>query len=129
MMSIYVKNFKCTSSSLVGSFNVSDNDPVNSSLHQLNVNRADLGGEYDKSDDYNRYLSESNTKSEKSKLNIYLEELELELNSQIDVLDYWRKTSIRYHELSLLARYLLAIPISTVAFELAFSMGKKIINI
>ncbi|MFQ6652933.1 hypothetical protein Gotur_024579 [Gossypium turneri] len=100
----YVKNFKCTSSSLVGSFNVSDNDPVNSSLHQLNVNRADLGGEYDKSDDYNRYLSESNTKSEK-------------------------KTSIRYHELSLLARYLLAIPISTVAFELAFSMGKKIINI
>ncbi|MBA0570233.1 hypothetical protein Golob_003912 [Gossypium lobatum] len=90
----YVKNFKCTFSYLVGSFNVSDNDPVNSSLHQLNVNSADLEGEYDKSDDYNRYLSESNTTSEKSKLNIYLEELELELNSQIDVLDYWSKTSI-----------------------------------
>ncbi|MBA0825952.1 hypothetical protein Goarm_010852 [Gossypium armourianum] len=103
LFNVYVKKFKSTSSSLVGSSNVSDNDPVDSSLHQHNVNMADLGGDYD-------------------------EELELELNSQIDVLDYWSKSSIQYNELSLLARDLLAILISTVAFESAFSMRKKVIT-
>ncbi|MBA0873416.1 hypothetical protein Goshw_001841, partial [Gossypium schwendimanii] len=28
------------------SSNISDNDPIDSSLHQFNVNRADLGGDY-----------------------------------------------------------------------------------
>ncbi|MBA0763266.1 hypothetical protein Gotri_012745 [Gossypium trilobum] len=89
------------SSSLAGSSNVSDNDHVDSSLHQLNVNRVDLGRDYDESD---------------------------ELNSQIDVLDYYNKSSIRYRKLSFLACDILAIPISTVASESAFSMGKKVIT-
>ncbi|MBA0751680.1 hypothetical protein Gogos_000588 [Gossypium gossypioides] len=63
------KNSKFTSSTLARSSNVSGNVPVDSSLHQLNVNRVDLGGEYD-------------------------EKQKLELNSQIDVLDYWNKSSI-----------------------------------
>ncbi|MBA0761609.1 hypothetical protein Gotri_024234 [Gossypium trilobum] len=84
----YVKNSKSMSSSLAGISNVSDNDHVDSSLHEVNINRVDLGGDYDESDDYRRYLSESNTKSERSQLDVYLEEPELELNSQIDVLDY-----------------------------------------
>ena len=62
--------------------------------HQLNVYRVDLGGYYNESDDYKQYLSVSNTKSEKSQLDLYLEELELELNNQIEVLDYWRKSSV-----------------------------------
>ncbi|TYG51484.1 hypothetical protein ES288_D10G261400v1 [Gossypium darwinii] len=124
----YVKKSKSTSSSLAGSFNVSDKNPVDSSLDEHNDNSADFVGYFDESDDYKRYLNESNTRSEKSQLDIYLEEPELELNSQIDVLDYWSKSSVRYNELSLLARDLLAIPISTVAFESAFSMGKKFIT-
>ncbi|MBA0610657.1 hypothetical protein Godav_011473 [Gossypium davidsonii] len=48
----YVKNSKSMSSSLARSFNISDNDPIDSSLHQLNVNKANLGGDYDESDDY-----------------------------------------------------------------------------
>ncbi|OMO96602.1 hypothetical protein CCACVL1_04875 [Corchorus capsularis] len=44
-------------------------------------------------------------------------------------LKYWSKSSIWYSELSLLARDLLAIPISTIASESAFSVGKlKVIN-
>ncbi|KAK8367235.1 hypothetical protein V6Z12_A02G171600 [Gossypium hirsutum] len=66
---------------------------------------VDFGGDFDESDDYKRYLNESSARSEKSQLDIYLEEPELELNSQIDVLDYWSKTS-----------------------ESAFSMGKKVIT-
>ncbi|MFQ6626405.1 hypothetical protein Gotur_005548 [Gossypium turneri] len=80
----YVNNSKSISSSLARSSNVLDNDHVGSSLHQINVNRVDLGRDYDESDDYRRYLSESSTKSERSQLDIYLEEPELELNSQID---------------------------------------------
>ncbi|MBA0877521.1 hypothetical protein Goshw_028087, partial [Gossypium schwendimanii] len=41
----YVKKFKSTSSSLAGSSNVSDNNPVDSNLHQHNVNSADFGGD------------------------------------------------------------------------------------
>ncbi|KAK5846259.1 hypothetical protein PVK06_002542 [Gossypium arboreum] len=84
----YVKNSKSMSSSFAGSSNVSNNDHVDSSLHELNVNRVDLGEDYVESDDYRRYLNESSTKSERSHLDIYLEELELELNYQIEVLDY-----------------------------------------
>ncbi|MBA0655616.1 hypothetical protein Goklo_008083 [Gossypium klotzschianum] len=80
------------SSSLGGSSNVSDNNSVDSNLHQHNVNMADLGGDYDESDDYKC------------------------------------KISICYNELSLLACDLLAISILTVAFESAFSMGKKVIT-
>ncbi|MFQ6629798.1 hypothetical protein Gotur_007081, partial [Gossypium turneri] len=40
-------------------------------------------------DGYKRYLNASSIQSEKSLLDIYLDEPELELNSQIDVLDYW----------------------------------------
>ncbi|KAK8313662.1 hypothetical protein V6Z12_D01G122400 [Gossypium hirsutum] len=124
----YVKKSKPTSSSLVGSSNVLDKNPDDSSLDEHNVNSVDVGGDFDESDDYKRYLNESSTRSEKSHLDIYLEEPELELNSQIDVLDYWSKSSVRYNELSLLVRDLLAIPISAVAFESAFSMGKKVIT-
>ncbi|KAK8260422.1 hypothetical protein V6Z12_D13G120000 [Gossypium hirsutum] len=84
----YVKKSKSTYSSLVGSSNVPDNNP----------------------------------------LDIYLKKPKLELNSQLDVLDYWSKSSVRYNEFSLLARDLLAIPISTVPSKSAFSMGKKVIT-
>ncbi|PPD85939.1 hypothetical protein GOBAR_DD17122 [Gossypium barbadense] len=124
----YVKKSKSTSSSLAGSSNVSDKNLVDSGLDEHNDNSADFGEYFDESDDYKRYLNESSTRSEKSQLDIYLEEPELKLNSQIDVLDYWSKSSVRYNELSLLARDLLAIPISTVASESAFSMGKKVIT-
>ncbi|KAK8284472.1 hypothetical protein V6Z12_D08G162600 [Gossypium hirsutum] len=124
----YVKKSKSTSSSLAGSSNVSDKNLVDSGLDEHNVNSANFGGYFDESDDYKRYLNESSTRSEQSQLDIYLEEPELELNSQIDVLDYWSKSSVQYSELSLLAHDILAIPISTVASESAFSMGKKVIT-
>ncbi|MFQ6648080.1 hypothetical protein Gotur_021410 [Gossypium turneri] len=97
------KKSKSTSSSLVGSSTVSDKNPADSDLDEHNVNSADFGGYFDESDDYKQYLNESSTRSEKSHLDIYLEEPELELNSQIDVLDYWSKSLVRYNELSLLA--------------------------
>ncbi|KAH1047265.1 hypothetical protein J1N35_038049 [Gossypium stocksii] len=61
----YVKKYKSTSSSLAGSSNVLDKNPVASSSYQHNVNNVDFGGDFDESDDYKRYLNESSTKSEK----------------------------------------------------------------
>ncbi|PPD91037.1 hypothetical protein GOBAR_DD12020 [Gossypium barbadense] len=87
----YVKKSKSTSSSLAGSSNVSDKNPVDSGLDGHNDSSVDFVGYFDESDYYKRYLNESSTRSEKSQLDIYLEEPELELNSQIDVLDYWSK--------------------------------------
>ncbi|KAK5825248.1 hypothetical protein PVK06_020061 [Gossypium arboreum] len=122
----YVKKSKSMFSSLAGSSNVSNKNPVDSSLDEHNVNSVDFGGDFDESDDYKRYLNESSTMSEKAQLDIYLEESTLELNSQIDVLDYWSKSSVRYNELSLLARDLLAIPISTVASESLLAWVRKL---
>ncbi|MFQ6643187.1 hypothetical protein Gotur_017235 [Gossypium turneri] len=68
-------------SSFAGSSNVSDKNPVDSGLDEHNVNSANFGGYFDKSDNYKWYLNESSTRSEKSQLDIYLEEPELELNS------------------------------------------------
>ncbi|TYG98314.1 hypothetical protein ES288_A10G107600v1 [Gossypium darwinii] len=77
----YVKKSKSMSSSLARSSNVSDKNLVDSSLDENNVNGADFWGDFDESDDYKQYLNESNIRSEKSQLDIYLEELELELNT------------------------------------------------
>ncbi|KAH1039585.1 hypothetical protein J1N35_041328 [Gossypium stocksii] len=60
----YAKKSKSTSSSLAKNSNISNKDPVDSSLHQHNVNSVDFGGDFDESDDYKRYLNESSTKSE-----------------------------------------------------------------
>ncbi|MFQ6630768.1 hypothetical protein Gotur_009834, partial [Gossypium turneri] len=76
----YVKKSKSTSSSLARSSNVSDKNLVDSSLDEHNVNSVDFGGDFEGSDDYKWYLNESSTRSEKSHLDIYLEEPELELN-------------------------------------------------
>ncbi|MBA0678390.1 hypothetical protein Goari_019742, partial [Gossypium aridum] len=50
----YVKNSKSMSSSLAEISNVLNIDHVDSSLHEVNINRVDLGGDYDESDDYRR---------------------------------------------------------------------------
>ncbi|MFQ6643119.1 hypothetical protein Gotur_017958 [Gossypium turneri] len=45
----YIKKSKSTSSSLAGSSNVSDKNPVDSGLDEHNVNNADFGGCFDES--------------------------------------------------------------------------------
>ncbi|MBA0783004.1 hypothetical protein Gotri_000803 [Gossypium trilobum] len=88
---------------MAGIFNVSDNDPIDSSLHQFNVYRIYFGGDCD-------------------------EKPEFELNRKINVLDYWSKSSIQYSEFSFFSRHLLKIPILIVASETTFRMGKKVIT-
>jgi len=64
----------------------------------------------------------------KSELDLYLGEPNHSRTEDLDILDYWFKTSARYPTLALMARDLLTIPVSTVASESTFSIGGKTIT-
>ncbi|KAL2896020.1 putative AC transposase [Bienertia sinuspersici] len=64
-----------------------------------------------------------------SQLDLYLEEKNVDHKSKLDVLMWWKNNGApRHPQLAALARDILAIPISSVPSESAFSMGKKLIN-
>lgn len=65
---------------------------------------------------------------EKTELDKYLEEKRLNRNLEIDILEYWRTNQFRFPNLSLMARDILSIPVSTVASESAFSVGGRILD-
>uniref|UniRef100_A0A803M890 HAT C-terminal dimerisation domain-containing protein n=1 Tax=Chenopodium quinoa TaxID=63459 RepID=A0A803M890_CHEQI len=80
-------------------------------------------------DDYQSYSSRiTRTQTKKSQLESYLEESELDLNMELDILEYWQQNVVRFPELAILARDLLTIPVSMVAPESAFSVGGKTIS-
>lgn len=71
----------------------------------------------------------THTKMGKSELDLYLGELNHSRTKDLDILDYWFKTSIRYPTLAVIARDLITIPISTLASESTFSTGGKTITL
>lgn len=72
------------------------------------------------------YISEGCDNAD-NELTTYLGE-KLEHNMEINVLEWWKVNSGRYPILSNIARDMLAIPISTVASESAFSTGERVLD-
>ena len=66
-------------------------------------------------------------KKKKSQLDLYLEEprLSKKKNSKLEVLSWWKENYNRFPMLSLMARDLMSIPITTIASKSSFSIGKK----
>nr|XP_009779205.1 PREDICTED: zinc finger BED domain-containing protein DAYSLEEPER-like isoform X2 [Nicotiana sylvestris] len=66
----------------------------------------------------------------KTQLDLFMEEpnLDRKANPDLDVLAFWKENRLRFPELSLMARDVLSIPISTVASESTFSIGGRIIG-
>jgi len=64
----------------------------------------------------------------KSELELYLEENKLPRVENYDVLGYWKQNESRLPVLSQMARDILAIPLSTVASESAFSVGGRVLD-
>lgn len=79
-------------------------------------------------DQFNMYRSGGKSENVKSELEKYLsEEIENE-SGNFDVLLWWKVNSIRFPILSKLARDVLAVPVSTVASESAFSTGGRVLD-
>ncbi|XP_042436796.1 zinc finger BED domain-containing protein RICESLEEPER 2-like isoform X2 [Zingiber officinale] len=71
---------------------------------------------------------ESGVRDSKSELDKYLKE-ETEVDSvQFDILNWWKVNSPRFPILSLMARDIMAIPISSVASESVFSTGGRVLD-
>lgn len=66
--------------------------------------------------------------SQKSELDVYLEEESEKHVKGFDVLAWWNSKSQKFPALSAMARDFLAIPLSTVSSESAFSLGKRILG-
>ncbi|XP_047249547.1 zinc finger BED domain-containing protein DAYSLEEPER-like [Capsicum annuum] len=84
----------------------------------------------DEMDEYDTFESQSELSPEKTQLDFYLEEpvLVRKENEDLDVLKFWKDNRIKYSKLSLMARDLLSIPITTVVSESAFSIGGRVIG-
>lgn len=59
----------------------------------------------------------------------YLEEACERYNSEFDILSWWKGNSSRYPILSIVARDILAMPVLTVASEVAFSTGGRVLDV
>ncbi|XP_073153739.1 zinc finger BED domain-containing protein RICESLEEPER 2-like [Henckelia pumila] len=78
--------------------------------------------------EYLKHKAESGCMDAKSELDRYLgEEIEV-ANEQFDILLWWKMNSPRFPSLAEMARHVLAIPISTVASESAFSTGGRVLD-
>ncbi|KAF7137434.1 hypothetical protein RHSIM_Rhsim07G0172000 [Rhododendron simsii] len=82
-------------------------------------------------DEFERHMEEENNMVSKSELERYW--LESKEDSKVhgdkfDVLAWWKVNSPRYPLLSQMVRDILAIPVSTIASESAFSMGGRILD-
>ncbi|KAG6516407.1 hypothetical protein ZIOFF_026866 [Zingiber officinale] len=76
------------------------------------------------------YKSQTITSAGKSQLDLYLEEPKLEFAyyQDLNVLEHWKNQNHRYPTLALMACDVLVIPITTVASELAFSIGSRVLT-
>ena len=64
----------------------------------------------------------------KSELDHYLEENIFPRTQDFDILNWWKANGVRYPTLQLIARDILAIPVSTVASESAFSTSGRMVS-
>ncbi|KAL5560920.1 hypothetical protein UlMin_030667 [Ulmus minor] len=79
--------------------------------------------------DYDLFVSRTTTIDlGKSELDKYLEEPIMPRSTEFDILIWWKTNGIKYLLLSSIARDILAIPVTTVASESAFSTGGRVVS-
>ncbi len=66
--------------------------------------------------------------TKKTELDLYLDEEVLPRNANFDILSWWKTNSLKYPTLGKIARDILAIPVTTVASESAFSTGGRCVS-
>nr|KAJ0223547.1 hypothetical protein LSAT_V11C200097660 [Lactuca sativa] len=88
-----------------------------SSISEMDIN---LELEFNKFDDGGQDI--------KTEVDIYLADRKEKRDPKFDLLGWWKANSIKFHILSKLARHVLAMSISTVASESAFSTCDRVID-
>ncbi|KAG6517745.1 hypothetical protein ZIOFF_021143 [Zingiber officinale] len=106
--------------------NTSSSQPQSSTTHTLSQSVGVKGKNKRIFDEMMAYESQTIISAGKSQLDLYLEEPKLEFAyyQDLDILEHWKNQKHRYPTLALMACDVLAIPISTVALESAFSIDK-----
>lgn len=66
--------------------------------------------------------------SQKSQLELYLDEPRLDRKARLDILAYWRGNQFRYPEVAAMARDILNIPVSTITVENAFDTNGRALD-
>ena len=79
-------------------------------------------------DMYVRSKKRARTSYVKTELDHYLEEEVLPRTPNFDILLWWKQNGVKYPTLQAIARDLLAIPVSTVASESAFSTSGRLVS-
>ncbi|XP_052209308.1 zinc finger BED domain-containing protein RICESLEEPER 2-like [Diospyros lotus] len=77
---------------------------------------------------FDSFRSKDQTRTQKSQLDLYLEEASIDKEENLDILSYWKANQYRYPELAFMARDILSIPVSTVASESTFSTGGRVLD-
>ncbi|XP_021739123.1 zinc finger BED domain-containing protein RICESLEEPER 1-like [Chenopodium quinoa] len=78
--------------------------------------------------DFDSFSMEQSNVAIKSEVDMYYEEPLIPRGTNLDILSYWRTCSVRYPILAKIARDVLAVPVSTVASESAFSTGSRVLD-
>ncbi|CAH1449117.1 unnamed protein product [Lactuca virosa] len=74
--------------------------------------------------DFDVYIMETTSQQSKSELDQYLEESLLPRVHEFDVVGWWKLNKVKYPTLSKMARDILSVPVSTVAAEAVFEVGR-----
>ncbi|TVU23724.1 hypothetical protein EJB05_26138, partial [Eragrostis curvula] len=77
---------------------------------------------------FSMHLEEIETRESNSELSRYLAENCEKMSDKFDLLGWWKCNSNKYPILSTLAKDIIAVPVSTVASESAFSTGGRLID-
>ncbi|KAE8676405.1 hypothetical protein F3Y22_tig00111614pilonHSYRG00082 [Hibiscus syriacus] len=101
----------------------SQNRDVDSSRNTSDMEVQVEGGFFN---DYFTFIEDDNHTGIMSELDHYLQEKVRTQNSELDILSWWKTNGFKYPTLQKIARDILAIPISTVASESAFSTSGRL---
>ncbi|CAH1425906.1 unnamed protein product [Lactuca virosa] len=80
------------------------------------------------SKEFTAYESTEFDLSQKSQLEMYLDEPRSDIDEDLDVLSFWKAHQYCYPELASMARDILSISVSTVESKSAFSNGGRVLN-
>ncbi|XP_073224762.1 zinc finger BED domain-containing protein RICESLEEPER 1-like [Cicer arietinum] len=124
-----VKSIRQLCYDLLYEYQLKMNNGSSSDSQMLDVHFSNVEG--DGLEDYDLYVrrkKKARTSFVKTELDVYLEEEVLPRSPGFDILLWWKLSGVKYPKLQTIAKDVLAIPVSTVASESAFSIGGHILS-